>query len=54
MKPLPGPKFLKSKVFEKIFFQVVTETFFETKNSETDTETFFETKVFETDTETFF
>ena len=54
MKPLPGPKFLKSKVFENKFFQVVTETFFETKIFETDTETFFETKVFETDTETFF
>ena len=54
MKPLPGPKFLKSKVFEKKIFQVVTETFFETKIFETDTETFFETKVFETDTETFF
>ena len=49
----------KSKVFEvqsfrEQFFQVVTETFFETKIFETDTETFFETKVFETDTETFF
>ena len=54
MKPLPGPKFLKSKVFENKFFQVVTETFFETKIFETDTETFFETKVFEADTKTFF
>ena len=54
MKPLPGQKFLKSKVFENKFFQVFTETFFETKIFETDTETFFETKVFETDTETFF
>ena len=61
MKPLPGPKFLKSKVFETKFFQVVTETFFETdtetffetKIIDTDIETFFETKIFETETETF-
>ena len=31
MKPLPGPKFLKSKVFENKFFQVVTETFLRPK-----------------------
>ena len=44
MKPLPGPKFLKSKVFENKFFQVVIETFFETKTFETDTETFAKVK----------
>ena len=50
MKPLPGPKFLKSKVFENKFFQVITETLFETKIFQTDTQTFFETKDFETET----
>merc|ERR1712218_17055 len=63
MKPLSGPKFLKSKIFE-----TDTETFFETKVFLTDTETFFRDQIFsrpiprlfsrlnifETDTETFF
>ena len=54
MKPLPGPKFLKSKVFENKFFRSLLRLFLRPKFSRPISETFFETKVFETDTETFF
>ena len=67
MKPLPGPKFLKSKVFEKNFFRSLLRLFLRPKFSRPIPRLFLRPKfsrpiprlflrpeIFEADTETFF